>query len=114
MLTDCEGFHVLDCRSKPDVRDVMSRKVASFHYSDYADEEKFAYISYLFSHEAVAAGSIEKRVSELPKPRWKTGQAGMRGSIQSVDEAFLEELTHLENQFIDRLEKKPGRSAKPV
>ncbi|MCX6133031.1 MAG: Eco57I restriction-modification methylase domain-containing protein [Ignavibacteriales bacterium] len=93
VLTDFEEFHILDCRFKPDINDALNRKVASFHYADYADADTFAYINYLFSREAVAAGSIEKRAAELPKPRGKGGQKGAsRGAYQAVDEAFLEEL----------------------
>jgi adenine-specific DNA-methyltransferase len=93
ILTDFEEFHILDCRFKPDINDALTRKVASFHYTDYADNEKFAYINYLFSRDAVAAGAIEKRATELPKPRGKGGQKGAsKGAYQAVDEAFLKEL----------------------
>jgi type I restriction-modification system DNA methylase subunit len=93
ILTDFEEFHILDCRFKPDINDALNRKVASFHYTDYADNEKFAHINCLFSRDAVAAGAIEKRATELPKPRGKAGQKGAsRGAYQAVDEAFLEEL----------------------
>jgi type I restriction-modification system DNA methylase subunit len=93
ILTDFEEFHILDCRFKPNIDEAMSRKVESFHYSDYAVEDKFARVYYLFSREAVAGGSIEKRAAELPKPRGKGGQKGLfKGGYQAVDEAFLEEL----------------------
>ena len=93
VLTDFEEFHILDCRFKPNINEALSRKVESFHYSDYAVEDKFARIHYLFSREAVAGGSIEKRAAELPKPRGKTGQKGLfKGVLKAVDEAFLEEL----------------------
>ena len=93
VLTDFEEFHILDCRYKPDIKGVMSQKIEYFHYSDYANEEKFARIYWLFSREAVASGSIEKRVVELPKPRGKAIQRGLfKGGYQPVDEAFLEDL----------------------
>lgn len=93
VLTDFEELHILDCRFKPNINEALSRKVESFHYSDYALEDKFARIQYLFSREAVAGGSIEKRAAELPKPRGKAGQKGLfKGGYQAVDEAFLEEL----------------------
>ena len=93
ILTDFEEFHILDCRYKPNIKDVMSQKIEYFHYSDYANEEKFSRIYWLFSHEAVANGSIEKRAAELPKPRGKAIQRGLfKGGYQAVDEAFLEEL----------------------
>jgi type I restriction-modification system DNA methylase subunit len=93
ILTDFEEFHILDCRFKPNIDEALSRKIESFRYSDYAVEDKFARLYYLFSREAVAGGSIEKRAAELPKPRGKGGQRGVfKGGYQAVDEAFLEEL----------------------
>ena len=88
ILTDFEEFHILDCRYKPNIKDVMNQKIEYFHYSDYANEEKFSRIYWLFSHEAVASGSLEKRVAELPKMKGKA----IKGGYQPVDEAFLEEL----------------------
>jgi adenine-specific DNA-methyltransferase len=98
ILTDFEEFHILDCRYKPDVDDALNRKLEYFHYSEYADEEKFKKIFYLFGREAVANGSLEKYAAALPKPRGggprgKAMQRGLfKGGYQPVDEAFLEEL----------------------
>jgi adenine-specific DNA-methyltransferase len=98
ILTDFEEFHILDCRYKPDVDDALNRKLEYFHYSEYADEEKFKKIFYLFSRETVANGSLEKYAATLPKPRGggprgKAIQRGLfKGGYQPVDEAFLEEL----------------------
>ena len=98
ILTDFEEFHILDCRYKPTIKDALNHKIEIFHYSDYENEEKFARIYWLFSHEAVANGSIGKRIAELPKPRGgglkgKAIKGGLfKGGYQPVDEAFLEEL----------------------
>jgi type I restriction-modification system DNA methylase subunit len=93
ILTDFEEFHVLDCRYKPSIDDALSHKIESFHYSEYANADKFSRIYYLFSREAVGNGSIEKRSAELPKPRGKAIQRGLfKGGYQPVDEAFLEQL----------------------
>lgn len=93
MLTDFEQFHVLDCRYKPDLETALNRAVAKYHYSDYANEQKFAEIYWLFSREAVAAGSLEKRAAELPKPRGKAVQRGLLPvGWKSIDTAFLEDL----------------------
>jgi type I restriction-modification system DNA methylase subunit len=93
ILTDFEEFHILDCRYKPDIDDALNRKLEYFHYSEYADEEKFKKIFYLFGREAVANGSLEKYAATLPKPRGKAIQRGLfKGGYQPVDEAFLEEL----------------------
>lgn len=93
-LTDFEQFHVLDCRGKPDIETALFRHVARYHYSDYIDRKKFAEIYWLFSREAVADGSLEKRAKELPKPRGKARQlAGLfPGGYQSFDESFLKKL----------------------
>jgi hypothetical protein len=90
VLTDFEELHVLDCRYKPDRDTALDRKIEVFHYSDYANEETFARIFYLFGREAVGNGSLEKRAAELPKPRGKAAQKGaLKVGYQQVDEAFL-------------------------
>ncbi len=90
VLTDFEEFHILDCRYKPDRNTALERKIEVFQYADYANEETFARIFYLFGREAVANGSLEKRGAELPKPRGKAVQKGLfKGGYQPVDEAFL-------------------------
>ncbi|MCU0858396.1 MAG: type I restriction enzyme HsdR N-terminal domain-containing protein [Pontiellaceae bacterium] len=93
ILTDFEQFQILDCRYKPDVDTALSHCIQKFHYSEYADPEKFAIIYYLFSRDAVAAGSLDKFAETLPKKRGKAIQRGLfKGGWQSIDEAFLEEL----------------------
>jgi predicted type IV restriction endonuclease len=63
VITDFEQLHVLDCRYKPDIANVLGRVVARYRYPDYGDREKFAKIYWLFSREAVAGGSLEKRAA---------------------------------------------------
>jgi len=93
VLTDFEQFHILDCRYKPDVDTALNRAAAKFHYSEYHDRKKFAEIYWLFSREAVADGSLEKRAKEMPKPRGKAVQRGLfSGAWKSIDESFLEDL----------------------
>ena len=93
VLTDFREFLILDCRYKPDIDNVLNRFVATFHYSDYTNPEKFAGIYWLFSREAVAAGSLENRAKELPKPRDKAAHRGLfPGGYQDIDESFLNEL----------------------
>ena len=93
VVTDFEEFHILDCRYKPNPDTAIHRRIAKYHYSDYTDRKKFAEIYWLFSREAVADGSIEKRAKELPKPRGKAVQRGLfPGGYQSIDESFLKEL----------------------
>jgi type I restriction-modification system DNA methylase subunit len=90
VLTDFEEFHILDCRYKPDIKTSLDRKIESFHYSDYADAEKFAHIFHLFGREAVGNGSLEKFIASRPKPKGKTKKGAIPTTYQQVDESFLE------------------------
>ena len=93
VLTDFEQCHILDCRYKPDIETALNRAIAKYHYTDYIKRDKFAEIFWLFSREAVADGSLEKRAKELPKLRGKAVQRGLfAGGYQSIDESFLAEL----------------------
>ncbi len=87
VLTDFEEFHILDCRHKPNIKNILQRKIAEYRYTEYAEPETFAKIFHLFGREAIAAGSLEKFASTLPKKGTKTV-----GGVQLVDDAFLEEL----------------------
>ncbi len=93
VLTDFEQLHIIDCRYRPDLETALNRVIKKFHYTDYTKRKKLAEIYWLFSREAVAEGSIEKRAKELPKPRGKAVQRGLfPGGYQSIDESFLAEL----------------------
>lgn len=72
ILTDFEQFRLLDCRYKPDVATALHRVVKRFDYKDYAEREKFAEIYYLFSREAVSAGTLERLAATMPKAPGKT------------------------------------------
>ena len=61
-------------------------------FSQYTDQEKFAEIYWLFSREAVAAGSLEKYAETLPKKRGSARRGFPKGGDQRVDDAFLEDL----------------------
>ena len=68
VLTDFEQFHILDSRARPDIDTALSRAVQKYHYTDYADRDKFGAIYWLFSREAVAAGGLKTYVaSQMPK-----------------------------------------------
>jgi len=71
VLTDFEEFIILDCRYQPDINDILNYKIKRFHYSDYADEEKFKEIYFLFSRQSVADNSLEKYADSQPKPKGK-------------------------------------------
>jgi len=93
VLTDFEQFHILDCRYKPDISTALEQTVAKYHYSQYSNQDEFSKIYWVFSREAVAAGSLEKRAAELCEHRGKAAKRGLLpGSYQSIDESFLQEL----------------------
>ena len=98
VLTDFEELHIVDCRFKPNIDDAVTYKIKQFHYSDYADKDKFAEIYWLFSREAVAGGSIEKYNESLAKPRGKKAKL-TKTILQSIDEAFLEELDEIRTKL---------------
>ena len=93
LLTDFEHLRVLDCRYKPDIDSALQRAVKKFHYTEYADDEKFREIFYLFSRGAVLDGSLEQYAATLPKPEGKAHQRTLfGGGFLSMDESFLQEL----------------------
>ncbi len=94
VLTDFEEFIILNCLYRPDINDILNCKIKSFHYSDYANEEKFREIYFLFAHEVVAENSIEKFAESLPKPKGKKLKA-VKTVAQTIDESFLEELDEM-------------------
>ncbi|MCE0484189.1 MAG: BREX-1 system adenine-specific DNA-methyltransferase PglX [Methylacidiphilales bacterium] len=96
VLFDFAQLEIVDCRYKPDLETALQRNVKKFHYTQYADQEAFAEIYWLFSREAVAHGSLEKFAETLPKKTRGAVQRGLfKGGWQSIDESFLEELdTH--------------------
>jgi hypothetical protein len=56
-LFDFEQFEIVDCRFKPNLETALQHNLKKFHYSQYADKEKFAEIYWLFSREAVTGKS---------------------------------------------------------
>ncbi|MCA1626610.1 MAG: Eco57I restriction-modification methylase domain-containing protein [Acidobacteria bacterium] len=100
ILTDFAQFRLLDCRYKPDVQTALHRVIKKFHYTEYADAEKFREIYYLFSREAVTGGALETFAASLPKPTGKASQrASVGGGYKSVDEDFLAELDELREEL---------------
>lgn len=108
VLTDFEEFRVLDCRYKPNIKTSPGHAVLKYHYTDYTDLEKFRTIYYLFSREAVLAGSIENFAQGLPKISRK--RAAARGVAkddhQSIDEAFLKELDEYREELARAFKRK--------
>ncbi len=105
VLTDFEEFHILDCRYKPDISTVLTRKIKEFRYHDYINPDTFAEIFYLFSREAVSTNSLEKYADSLPAPKVKGVQQGLFAGVQSIDESFLEELDSIRKRLAKAFKK---------
>jgi hypothetical protein len=90
VLTDFEEFHVLDCRYKPKLNNVLENpNHIRYSYNDYANPEKFKEIYYLFSRDDVAKNSLEKYSECFPKGKAK-GKTSFKSTIQAIDDDFLE------------------------
>ena len=95
VLTDFEQFLVLDSRYKPTIETALQRIIRekSYKYTDFADEEKFKEIYYLFSREAVLNDSLETFAKSLKGGRGARQSKLFNTSIiQPMDEEFLSEL----------------------
>jgi hypothetical protein len=93
ILHDFEQFEIVDCRLEPDIDKALSRNIRKYKYPDYEDAEKFAEIYWLFSHEAVANGSLEKFIVTLPKRRAKDVEPS------EIDDSFLKMLDQLRDEL---------------
>lgn len=93
VLTDFEQIRVLDCRLRPHPDTALEQVYKAWHYIDFRDRDRFAEFYWLFSREAHADGSYQRRIDELPKPRGGAKQRGLfKGGYQAVDASFLAEL----------------------
>ncbi|SBV37728.1 conserved hypothetical protein [uncultured Stenotrophomonas sp.] len=94
VLTDFEQIRVLDCRRRPHPDSVLDQVYKGWRYTDFRDTAKFAEFYWLFSREAHADGSYQRRIEELPKPKGGAKQRGLfKGGYQPVGDSFLEELS---------------------
>ncbi len=64
VLTDFEQIRILDCRLRPHPDTALDQVYKSWHYSDFRDAERFAEFYWLFSREAHADGSYQRRIDE--------------------------------------------------
>ncbi len=93
VLTDFEQFLILDSRYKPNIETATQRIIKKFHYAEYADEEKFREIYYLFSRESVGNNALEDFALSLKKGRGaRQNKLFNTAIIQPIDEEFLSEL----------------------
>lgn len=98
VLTDFEQFLILDSRYKPSVEKAANGIIDKFHYTQFADEEEFRRLYFLFSRAAVGGDSLQKFIQALKKPsKAKAAKAAPSVQIQPVGDTFLSELdTHRE------------------
>src|SRR6266545_5338146 len=107
VLHDFEEMRVLDCRYKPDINTALGHAVLKYHYTDYAKEQSFRTIYYLFSREAVTNGSIQEFAKGLPKISRKRAARGIAtDEHQSIDESFLQELDHFREELARAYKRK--------
>jgi hypothetical protein len=93
VLTDFEQIRVVDCRGRPEPDGALDRTWKHWYYTDFIDPGEFAAFYWLFSREAHAEGSFDRRTAELPRARGPSRQRGLLpGGYQPVDESFLAEL----------------------
>lgn len=93
VLTDFEQIRVLDCRLRPHPDTALDQVYKAWYYTDFRDAGRFAEFYWLFSREAHADGSYQRRIDELPKPKGGAKQRGLfKGGYQAVDASFLAEL----------------------
>lgn len=90
ILTDFQELVIIDCRFKPDFNTILKNEIKYFRYEDYASEDVFSEIYWLFSREAIVAGNLTTFIESLPKPKAKEKQLKLfGGKYQSIDESFL-------------------------
>ena len=95
LLFSFAELHVIDCRRKPERVDsiLIEAHQRTFTYLDYLDREKFEWIYWRFSREAVEAGNLKAYWKDLPKPRGRARQLKLVDDRQvPPDDAFLEDL----------------------
>lgn len=100
VLTDFQEFLVLDSRFKPDIETALERVVTtsdgfrySFQYRDFLDPEKLARVYWIFSHEAVSTGALDRFADALSIVKGRARQpAFLPAGQQPVDEQFLSDL----------------------
>jgi adenine-specific DNA-methyltransferase len=90
ILTDFQELVIIDCRFKPDFDTILKNEIKYYRYEDYANEDIFSEIYWLFSREAVVAGNLTTFIESLQKPKAKEKQLKLSGGkYQSIDESFL-------------------------
>ncbi|MDZ4845642.1 MAG: TaqI-like C-terminal specificity domain-containing protein [Chitinophagales bacterium] len=108
ILTDFQQLHILDTRNKAKANDgsAFTGDHKEYHFTDYANEKKFAEIYFTFSREAIEKGNLDAYVQQLRKPKGKAIQTGLfKGAFRPVDEDFLAYIDDLREELAKALKK---------
>lgn len=109
VLTDFQEFHILDCRYKPNIKNVLDNpNHKTYVYTDYSDREKFREIFYLFNRDDVAKSSLENYSSSFEKIKGKA-KLKLKESLQSIDDDFLEYIDEVRETLAKAFKKNDSK-----
>jgi type I restriction-modification system DNA methylase subunit len=106
VLSNFASTRVLDCRRRPDPATALNQVYRSWHYTAWREVDAFADFYWLFSREAHADGSYERRLSELPATKAGPKQRKLfSGAYLTVDESFLGEIERYRSSIAKALKR---------
>ena len=109
VLTDFQEFHILDCRYKPNIKNVLENpNHKTYVYTDYSDREKFSEIFYLFNRDDVAKSSLENYSARFEKIKGKA-KLKLKESLQSIDDDFLEYIDEVRETLAKAFKKNDSK-----
>ena len=109
VLTDFQEFHILDCRYKPNIKNVLENPNHKIYvFTDYSDREKFREIFYLFNRDDVAKSSLENYSSRFEKIKGKA-KLKLKESLQSIDDDFLEYIDEVRETLAKAFKKNDSK-----
>lgn len=79
ILTDFQELVIIDCRFKPDFDTILKNEIKYYRYEDYANEDVFSEIYWLFSREAVVAGNLTTFIESLQNLKLKKNNSNYLG-----------------------------------
>ncbi len=109
VLTDFQEFHILDCRYKPNIKNVLDNpNHKAYVYTDYSDREKFSEIFYLFNRDDAAKSSLENYSAKFEKIKGKA-KLKLKESLQSIDDDFLEYIDEVRETLAKAFKKNDSK-----
>ena len=106
VLTDFQEFHIVDCRYEPSTtKSFPSAQIRALQYKDFLDREKFGYVYWLFSREAIEAGKLKEFAKELPKQRGKGAAKLTQEEARPTDDKFLDDLEEYRRKLAKAFKK---------